>query len=59
MDAGATGVTNRVDYQRMRPGESKRCLAIVASRVATQGRTGAKLAAKAAAAKAELKKTGG
>lgn len=37
-------MTNRVDYQRMKPGESKRCLAAVQRRAATQGRTGKKAA---------------
>lgn len=31
-------MTNRVDYQRMKPGESKRCLAEVARRAALQGK---------------------
>lgn len=50
-------MTNRVDYQRMKPGESKRCMALVASRRDTQGRSGAKMAAKAAAQKAAERRT--
>lgn len=53
-------MTNRLDYTRMKKGESKKVLAAVASRRDTNGRTGAKIAAKAAAAskaaKAEAKK---
>lgn len=46
-------MSNRVDYSRMKKGESKKCLAAVARRRDTQGRTGAKIAARAAASKAE------
>lgn len=44
-------MTNRVDYQRMRPGESKKCLALVASRAAMGGRTKSVKAPKAKGAK--------
>lgn len=56
-------MTNRLDYSRMKKGESKACLAAVARRRDTDGRTGAKMAARAgalaAAARAEKQAAGG
>lgn len=48
-------MTNRMEYQRMKPGESKRCLAAVASRAATHDRSGKKTAEAKAKAKAGTK----